>query len=59
MHRLCLQKKEVVKKSYEDKGASHEDEGPLDDPIEEKLRQQRYIAIRSIFSLPFPAAQLA
>jgi hypothetical protein len=48
MHRpsddlLCwlVQKKELPKKSYEDKGASHVDEGPLDDPIAEKLRQQR------------------
>jgi hypothetical protein len=37
-----LQKKEVVKKTYEDKGRSAVvDEGPLDDPVAEKLRQQR------------------
>jgi hypothetical protein len=37
-----LQKKEVAKKSYEDKGRLQTiDEGPLDDPIAEKLRQQR------------------
>ena len=40
----CLQKKEVAKKSYEDKGRLHAiDEGPLDDPIAEKLRQQRLV----------------
>lgn len=37
------QKKEVPKKSYEDRGTAHQDEGPLDDPIEEKLRQQRLV----------------
>ena len=39
---MLLQKKEVPKKSYEDKGTSLIDEEPLDDPLEEKLRQQRY-----------------
>jgi hypothetical protein len=37
-----LQKKEVVRKTYEDRGRSAVvDEGPLDDPVAEKLRQQR------------------
>jgi len=39
---IFSQKKEVPKKSYEDKGTSLIDEEPLDDPLEEKLRQQRY-----------------
>lgn len=38
---VCSQKKEVGKKFNEDKGRSTVDEGPLDDPIAEKLRQQR------------------
>lgn len=37
------QKKEVGKKFNEDKGRSTVDEGPLDDPIAEKLRQQRLV----------------
>ena len=38
---MTLQKKEVPKKAYEDRGAAHDDESPLDDPVAEKLRQQR------------------
>ena len=42
---VCSQKKEVGKKFNEDKGRSTVDEGPLDDPIAEKLRQQRCFPI--------------
>ena len=38
---MTLQKKEVPKKAYEDRGAAHDHESPLDDPVAEKLRQQR------------------
>ena len=38
---MTLQKKEVPKKAYEDRGAAHDEESPLDDPVAEKLRQQR------------------
>ena len=38
---MVLQKKEIPKKAYEDRGAAHDDESPLDDPVAEKLRQQR------------------
>ena len=35
------QKKEAPRKAYEDKGRVASDEGPLDDPVAEKLRQQK------------------
>ena len=41
---MMLQKKEVPKKAYEDRGAAHDEESPLDDPVAEKLRQQRSAA---------------
>lgn len=41
IHAAHKQKKEVPKKAYEDKGRVAHDEGPLDDPVAEKLRQQK------------------
>ena len=38
---MALQKKDVPKKAYEDRGTADVDESPLDDPVAEKLRQQR------------------
>jgi hypothetical protein len=38
----------VPKKAYEDKGrVAAADEGPLDDPVAEKLRQQKCAALSS------------
>jgi hypothetical protein len=41
-----LQKKESTKKNYEDKGRVDYDQ-PLDDPIAEKLRRQKYVSFLS------------
>ena len=40
-HAVAVQKKEAAKKSYESKGLQSVDE-PLEDPVAEKLRQQRW-----------------
>ena len=38
---MTLQKKEGPKKAYENRGPPHNDESQQNDPVAEKLRQQR------------------